>query len=143
MAELVLRHTDNLSKTLQDKTRSAAEGQAIAGMVVRTLLITLRSDDSFHLFWLKVTKRAESLKLEPQLPCRTKRPRRYDGGLAESEFHDDPKTYFRQHYFEALDLAVNCINQPGLEQLLLKAVEGSDVTTELDLVNFLKPNCIP
>ena len=57
LAELVLRHTDNLSKTLQDKTRSAAEGQAIAGMVVRTLL-TLRSDNSFDLFWLKVTKKA-------------------------------------------------------------------------------------
>ena len=37
LAEMVLRHTDNLSKTLQDKTRSAAEGQAIADMVVRTL----------------------------------------------------------------------------------------------------------
>ena len=77
LAELVLRHTDNLSKTLQDRTRSAAEGQAIAGMVVRTLL-TLRSDDSFDLFWLKVTKRAESLELEPQLPRCTKCPRRYD-----------------------------------------------------------------
>ena len=63
-------------------------------------------------------------------------------GLAESEFHDDPKIYFRQHYFEALDLAVNCIkdrfDQPGckvysnLEQLLLKVIEGSDVTTEVD-----------
>ena len=143
LAEIVLRHTDNLSKTLQDKTRSAAEGQAIADMVVRTLL-TLRSDDSFELFWLKVVKKAESLELEPQLPRRTKRPRRYDDGLAESEFHDDPKACFRQHYFEALDLAVNCIrdrfDQPGykvysnLEQLLLKAIEGKDVTTELDFI---------
>ena len=53
---MVLRHTDNLSKTLQDKTRSAAEGQAIADMVVCTLL-TLRNDDLFELFWLKVTKK--------------------------------------------------------------------------------------
>ena len=90
-AELVLRHTDNLSKMLQDKSRSAAEGQAIAGMVVRTLL-TLRSDNSFDLFWLKVTKKAESLELEPQLTRRTKCPR-FDDGLAKSEFHDDPKTY--------------------------------------------------
>ena len=41
LAELVLRHTDNLSKSLQDKTRFAAEGQTIADMVVRTIL-TLR-----------------------------------------------------------------------------------------------------
>ena len=51
--------------------------------------------------------------------------------MAEAEFHDDPKSYYRQHYFEAIDLSINCIQerfkQPGyqiycnLEQLLLKA----------------------
>ena len=92
---------------------------------------------------------AESLELEPQLPCCTKRPRRYEEGEAESEFHDEPKAYFRQHYyFEALDLAVNCIrdrfDQPGykvysnLEQLLLKAIKEKDVTTELDYVNSIR-----
>ena len=131
LGELVLRHTDNLSKALQDKTLSAAEGQQIAAMVVRTLL-TLRSDNSFDLFWLKVMKQAELL--EPHLPRRRKAPRRYEDGLAESEFHDDTKAYFRQLYFEAVDLAVNCIQdrfqQPGykvysnLEQLILKAAEG-------------------
>ena len=143
LAEMVLRHTDNLSKTLQDKTRSAAEGQIVADMVVRTLL-TLRSDDSFDLFWLKVIKKAESLDLEPELPRRAKCPRRYDDGQAVSEFHNDPKAYFRQHYFEAVDLAVNCIkdrfDQPGykvysnLEQVLLKTIEGVDVTAELGFV---------
>ena len=82
--------------------------------------------------------------MEPQLPRRSKRPRRYDDGLAESEFHDTPKAHFRQHYFEALDLAVNCIkdrfDQPGykvysnLEQLLLKTIEGEDITAELEFV---------
>lgn len=103
LGELSLRHTDNLSKSLQDKTRSAAEGQQIADMVVRTLS-TLRCDDSFDLFWLKVLKKAELLDLEPQLPRHCKRPRRFDDGLAESEFHDDPKAYFRQLYYEAVDL---------------------------------------
>ena len=80
LGELVLRHTDNLSnlKALQDKTRSAAEGQQIAAMVVRTLL-TLRSDNSFD---LKVMKQAELLELEPHLPRRRKAPRRYEDGLA-------------------------------------------------------------
>ena len=128
---------------MQDKTRSAAEGQQIAAMVVRTLL-TLRSDNSFDLFWLKVMKQAELLELEPHLPRRRKAPRRYEDGLAESEFHDDTKAYFRQLYFEAVDLAVNCIQdrfqQPGykvysnLEQLILKAAEGEDITAELDFV---------
>lgn len=71
LAELVMRHTDNLGKSLQDKAHFTAEGQAIADMVVRTLL-TLKSDDSFELFWLKVSKRAEELELEPLLPCCTK-----------------------------------------------------------------------
>ena len=30
-----------------------------------------------------------------------------EDGDAESKFHDDPKAYFRQLYFEAIDLSVN------------------------------------
>ena len=60
LGEMVLRHMDNLSKTLQAKALSAAEGQQVADMVVRTLQ-TLRNVESFDLFWLKVTKTAESL----------------------------------------------------------------------------------
>ena len=44
LGEMVLRHTDNLSRTLQDKALSAAEGQQVADMVVRTLQ-TLRNVD--------------------------------------------------------------------------------------------------
>ena len=106
LGEMVLRHTDNLSRTLQDKALSAAEGQQVADMVVRTL----RNVESFDLFWLKVTKSAESLDVgEPQLPRQRKTPRRYDDGSTDGDFHADPKAYYRQHYFEAIDLVVNCI----------------------------------
>ncbi len=37
LAELLLRHSDNLSKTLQSSSISAAEGQKIAEMTVVTL----------------------------------------------------------------------------------------------------------
>lgn len=68
LGEMVLRHTDNLSKTLQDKSISAAEEQQVASMVVRTLQ-AISSVDSFDLFWTKVTKYAELLEVgEPQLP---------------------------------------------------------------------------
>ena len=53
LSELVLRHTDNLSKTLQNKAYSAAEGQKLADMVVETLL-AIRNEDAFDIFWLKV-----------------------------------------------------------------------------------------
>ncbi len=149
LGELVLRHTDNLSKSLQGKTRCAAEGQEICAMVVRTLQ-SLRSDECFDLFWLKVTKTSEPLDIEPQLPRRHKVPRRFETGSAEGEFHSDPKDYYRQNYFEAIDLAVNCIQdrfkQPGyeiyqnLEQLLLKASESLDVAAEFDFITSFYGN---
>ena len=51
---MILWHSDNLSKTLQSNTICAAEGQNVAGMVVRTLE-KLRSSEAFDLFWQKVT----------------------------------------------------------------------------------------
>ena len=154
LREMVLRHTDNLSRTLQDKVLSAAEGQQVADMVVRTLQ-TLRNVESFDVFWLKVTKSAESLDVgEPQLPHQRKAPRRYDDGSAHGDFHADPKAYYCQHYFEAIDLVVNCITdrfqQPGynvyrnLEQLLLKACQKEDITSEIDYVcSFYKDDFQP
>ena len=53
LCEMLLRHTDNLSKALQKKTISAAEGQGVAKMVIATLC-TLRTEESFSLFWKKV-----------------------------------------------------------------------------------------
>ena len=50
LGELILRHTDNLSRTLQHKIISAAEAQEIARMTVRTLK-SIRSDEAFDLFW--------------------------------------------------------------------------------------------
>lgn len=44
--EMILRHTDNLSKTLQHKDFSASEGQKIARLTIQTLE-TLRNEDSF------------------------------------------------------------------------------------------------
>ena len=116
LGEMVLRHTDNLSRTLQDKMCSAAEGQQIAGMVIRTLQ-SLRNDESFDLFWSRVTNTADPLDIEPKLPRKHKVPRRFESWLSEGHFHDDVKDLYRQLYFEAFDLSVNCIQdrfqQPG------------------------------
>ena len=61
------------------------------------------------------------------------------------EIHNEPKTYFQQQYYEAIDLAINCIKdrfqQPGyivhcqLENLLLKAAyNDKEFNSELDFV---------
>ena len=46
LCEMLLHHTDNLSKALQKKTISAAKGQQVAKMVIATLC-TLRTEESF------------------------------------------------------------------------------------------------
>ena len=68
LAEIVLRHTDNLSRALQHQTMSAAAGQEISPMTVKTLQ-SLRNDESFGLFWAKVILAADHMEVdEPQLP---------------------------------------------------------------------------
>ena len=110
LGELVLRHSDNLSRTLQHKSLSAAEGQHVAAMVVKTIE-SMRSEEAYKLFWDKVLLSIESLDVEqPQLPRRRKVPKRFDDSLAAPEFHDSPMLYFRQHYYEAIDLIVSCIS---------------------------------
>ena len=49
----ILKITDNLSKTLQAESLSAAEAQLLAGKTVETLK-RMRSDEMFQLFWKHV-----------------------------------------------------------------------------------------
>ena len=76
LGEMVLKHSDNLSCTLQHKSMSAMEGHEIAVMTIATLK-SLRNDTSFDLLWNKVNLMASKLNVdEPQLPrIRKKNPR--------------------------------------------------------------------
>ena len=68
LGELVLMHSDNLSKTLQHKHLSAAEGQATAALSVKTIE-KIRDDKSFDLFWAKVLTLVAKFNVsEPSLP---------------------------------------------------------------------------
>ena len=131
LGEMVLGHTDNLSKSLQVKTLTASEGQELAKVTVTTLQ-SLRTDEMYDLFWQKVTKMANDLEVDPPtLPRSHKRPKRYEDGSSSSHTHHTPQDYFRSMYFEALDLITNSItdrfDQPDfqtyakLQELLLKA----------------------
>ena len=46
LGELLLNHSDNLSKTLQSASMSAAEGQKIADMTIR-MLDSIHTDERF------------------------------------------------------------------------------------------------
>ena len=109
LGETVLSHSDNLSRTLQKGDISASEGQGVAEMTV-TSLKTLRTDDNFALFWSKVTKKATQLNIdEPALPRKRKRTVRYESGNAAPEFHTSIEGYYRQAYFEVLDVICSTI----------------------------------
>ena len=142
LGELILKHTDNLSRTLQHASMSAAEGQHITAMTVATLN-SMRSDDQFNLFWDLVVLKAEELSVdEPKLPRKRKLPHRYDDSSSSGDFPSTPKAYFKPAYFEAIDLVTNCIqerfDQPGyriyrsLETLLVKASKREEFQENLD-----------
>ena len=74
LSELLLRHTDKLSKTLQNPELSSVEGHEIAILTMATLQ-NVRSDRDFNLFWEKVElRRAQWDVVEPQLPRQRKVP---------------------------------------------------------------------
>lgn len=62
MLFILLRHTDNLSKTLQNTQMSAAEGQRLAAMTVTTLEST-RNEQAFELFWDKTATESAMLDI--------------------------------------------------------------------------------
>ena len=144
LAHLLLRHTNNLSRTLQHKDISAAAGQQVAKAVVTTLQ-SLRNDSRFTLFWELVKTQSQKLTIAaPSLPRQRKRPIHYEDGNAAAEFASTPEDHYRRIYYEAPDQIIESItdrfDQPGyglysnLEQLLLKAVTHEDYEEELKSV---------
>ena len=138
LSEMILRHTDKLSQTLQQPMLSSVEGHEVAMLTVKTLE-GLRTDDNFDLFWQKVEKTRDQLDVdEPQLARRRKVPRRFEQGSAPAAFAVSPKDEYRRVYFKALDLAVTTRKVfrffSNVEQLLFKACGGQCFNKELDLV---------
>lgn len=156
LGEMLLRHSDNLCKCLQKKSISAAEGQQVGRMVIDTLH-SLRTEESYDLFWIKVGTVAGAVDInveEPQLPRQHKTPRRFDDGLTGGYFHNTPKTFYRQLYYEAIDNIIsslkNRFDQPGydvyckLEQLLVKASLKEDFKAPFEFVcSFYKDDFQP
>ena len=136
LGALLLKHSDNLSKTLQKTRLSAGEAQSIASFTVATLE-KMRSDDSFMLFWQSCNTEAKELKVgEPVLPRKRSRPIRYYLGNATAEFPDTVDSHYRAIYYEAIDTVTSCIKSrfgqndymtyySKLESLLLKSVKGN------------------
>ena len=105
----MLKHSDNLSKTLQSPSLTAAEAHTIANLTCQTIE-RIRTDACFDLFWEKTLSLQSSLGIdEPELPRRRKRLRRYDPGLSEGDFQESQ--YFKVQYYEVIVNLIALIHQ--------------------------------
>ena len=140
---LILRHTDNLSRTVQKEDMSAAEGQEVVSLTLTTLK-SLRNDASFDLFWQRFCASAEEVDVDkPILPRRRKLPRRLVDGTAPT-VHATVEEHYHVIYFEAVDLITSCVsnrfNQPGyktyakVQNILLKAATSQPYEEELRFI---------
>ncbi len=144
LCERILKITDNLSKTLQHQSLSAAQAQDIAELTIKTLR-GMRTDEAFELFFDLVEHlRNHTNTEEPSLPRKRKAPKRLEVGSGDHYHSPTIQEHYRQQHFEAIDLAVSSIqdrfDQPGyavyrnLEALLLKAANKEDYTAEFQEV---------
>ena len=58
LGELLSRHSDNLSMTLQSQKISAAEAQQIVSISMK-ILTTMRTEENFKFFWTNTIKTAD------------------------------------------------------------------------------------
>ena len=132
--QLVLRDSDNLSKTLQKSSLTSCQGKEIADLTLQTIN-SLRS------------KQAEVLEVtQPSLPRKRKRPAKLLNENEASLYDEvsDLKTFYRRIYFDAIDTVTNCIktrfSQPGyrtirnIEQLILNVINGLEYQNQLEYV---------
>ena len=144
LGERILKHTDNLSKTLQNPSLSASDSQEIAELTCTTLA-SIRNDESFDLFWENVLLQQNHMGInEPALPRKRKAPARLEVGTGDSHYPLTPKDLYRQQYFQCLDLIVGFIkdrfNQPDyntlkqVENVLIKSARKEDYHVQLEFL---------
>ena len=63
LVELILRHNDNLSKTLQSTRLSQSRGKILVNMTVKELE-KLRNESNFNIFWDNVNAKAKSFEVD-------------------------------------------------------------------------------
>ena len=103
----ILKITDNLSRTLQKQSMSAAEGQSVAELTVKTLK-SMRSDANFDAFFTLCNCFREHSNVNlPVLPRKRKAPRRYEIGTEDGSHSATVEDHYRQQYYEVLDFD-NC-----------------------------------
>ena len=70
--QLVLRHSSNLSKTLQKSSLTSCQGKETADLTLQTIN-SLRSESEFELLWEKTVQQAEVLETTQSSLLRTRK----------------------------------------------------------------------
>ena len=110
LAERLLKHCDNLSKTMQSSAIPAVEASELCVAVLQKM----RGDSEFDLFWSLVVQTQKQLHMEdPALQQQRKRPRRYEDACEEHSF-SHPQLYYKIVYFLCLDTAISTISMTTL-----------------------------
>ena len=141
LGEKLLKHTDNLSRSLQAPSLTASEGQELMQQTCQTLQ-KIRSPEAFHLFWERLEEVRKELGVDEATLGRKRRvPSHLEVGSSKGFTTDSPKDFYKQQYYECLDIITSTIkdrfDQPGyqtlqqLENLFIKAVKGEDYSAEL------------
>ena len=143
LGERVLRKTDILSKALQGKSISAAEGQLLASDVVSELEVE-RTSQRFDCFWEVALQKTTSLEVdEPNVPRKRKRPGRFGDGDNHHIF-TSVKEFYSKKYFEVYDYVISGIrdrfNQKDyakyvrMENVLIGGFNRNDVESNLEYI---------
>ena len=144
LAERLLKHCDNLSKTIQSTSMPAVEARRLSKLCV-TVLQKIRGDEEFELFWSLVLKTQRELNVrDPVLPRKREQTSQYEDGSSDCASFSDPKSYYRTVYFQCVDTAITTIQDrfhqcdyaiyANLEEVLCKAYSKQDFSRELDEV---------
>jgi hypothetical protein len=138
LGRVVLNMADNLSAALQGSTVSASEGQSLMQMTVTTLQ-SIRSDDSFAMFWKTVEKKRQQCGVdEPNLPRQRKAPRRYEVGSSVPDAQSSVEGFYRHTYYEVIDHVMQAIrlrfDQDGYRTLC--RLEAMLCNAEVNLSEF-------
>ena len=102
----ILKITDNLSRTLQKQSMSAAEGQSMADLMVK-MLKPMRTDANFNASFGLCNCFCEFTNTNlPILLRKRKGPRRFEIESEEGSHSATDEDHYHQAYFEVLDLAI-------------------------------------
>ena len=141
VSHLIFAGTEQLSITLQGKDTTVQDAATAADLAV-CYLERQRSDEKFHSFYQDVLKSSKDLTAPPCLPRYRRPPKRLDEASLTSHEFTSPESYFRQQYFEVLDLLASELKRrfqqkrgmpvvAAIEKLLLDAANATLVSTDL------------